>query len=92
MSNTTAKTNRYYLINRPDVYPESPAPAASESWLPARDVELEDEIGPYTRPVYGYVEYDEPLDFYGGVWKYDLLPADREELISYNQWRNEVGK
>jgi hypothetical protein len=40
---------------------------------------------------HGWVEYPEPLDF-EKVWRFDLLPADEEELKVYSEWsRREMG-
>lgn len=84
--------NRYYFLNRPPSIGTHPAgETARESWVPRQDAQLEDEVGEYTRPVWGWVEYPQALTF-EQVWKYDLIPAGKDELIRYNQWRDEEGK
>lgn len=79
-------TYRYYLISRPPFIGTHPAGnIAVESWDTRQDI-------PGTlRPAWGWVEYDQPLDF-ENVWNYELYPGDEKEADAYYDWRNEVGK
>ena len=73
----------YYLLNRPDVQPSGYT--AKEVWSPTKRV-----LGS-GRWAHGWAEYAELLPF-ELVWKFDLFPADPEELERYWAWRDEEGK
>lgn len=78
--------HRYYFISRPpDIGTHPAGEVRREVWYPAKDIPNTERHG------WGWVEYAEPLEF-EQVWKYELFPADDEELDAYYDWRNEVGK
>ena len=73
-------SNRYYLINRPDVQPSDFTNQAV--WCPTKSI-------PGTqRYAHGWAEYEQPLAF-ETIWKFDLLPANANELDNYWNWRDE---
>lgn len=77
---------RYYLLNRPpDIGTHPAGETAREVWAPSR------EIPGSARCAHGWVEYPEPLPF-DEVWRYELLPADEDEVDRYYDWRDEVGR
>lgn len=80
-----AAKSRYYYLSRPPAIGCQPAGFTDrEAWMPVQDI-------PGTEwPAFGWVEYAKPLDFIQ-VWKYDLRPADADELARYQEWREEEG-
>ena len=71
---------RYLYLNRPpgigcqpDGYTE-----IKHYWPRREYVEAQGDAGIYEQPVYGWVDYPEPLTPYQ-CWKWDFLPVDRVE-------------
>ena len=75
------KVHRYYLINRPGVFPDYPF-NHQETWIPAR------KIPGTERYAWGFVDFDKKLEF-ATVHKWDLFPANESELEAYWNWRDE---
>jgi len=76
-------SNRYYLINRPDVQPSGFID--KEIWYPSKTI-------PGTqRWAHGWAEYAQPLSF-EMIWKFDLFPASEDIVNAYWDWRDENEK
>jgi hypothetical protein len=76
-----ARAFRYYFLSRPPFIGTHPSGETNRQvWQP---VEL---IPDTERPAHGWVEYSEPLGHYD-VWRFELYPADEDELKRYNDWR-----
>lgn len=77
----------YYFINRPPFVGTHPAGALKiEAWEPRREA-----AGIVGWIFWGYAIYDFQLDPQL-IWKYELYPADTEELQAYRDWREENDK
>ena len=75
----------YYFINRPPFIGTHPKEnlAMQKAWSPTK------QVG--ERHFHGWATYTETLSF-EQIWKYELYPADPDELRAYNEWRDENDK
>ena len=74
-------SHRYYFLNRPPSIGTHPAGEVGRKCFQYRE-----DIPGIERLAHGWVEYPEALGF-DMVWRYELYPADEEELARYNAWR-----
>lgn len=74
-------TNKYFYLTRPPAYAHQPDGYIKwESNYPDKNV-----MDGYDRPVWGWVEYEQPLSFYK-AWKFDLVPDGNERQWLFELW------
>ena len=86
MTKSNEEAFRYYFLNRPPFIGTHPSGETSRKvWQPV-------EMIPGTeRHAHGWVEYPHALESYD-IWRFELYPADEDELKRYNEWREEEGR